>query len=119
MATKEQHLAQVEKNEALAQHLAGNEEFAWALTLIFYAAVHLISVYFAQRGAQFKTHAARENAMRRLYEFEQVRRHDDELKRESEFARYDCKPVTVDGFQRSRLRYGRLQGHMQRMLSDV
>ena len=117
MATKEQHLQQVAQNESLAQKLSDLDEFGWALTLLFYGAVHLLSAYFVQRGLRYTTHAARELAMRRERQLEQVSRHYDELKRESEYARYDCKVITRADFERSRIRYGRLQGHMQRLVS--
>ena len=117
MATKEEHLAEVARNEALAAKLSELGEFGWGLTLLFYAAVHMMSAYFVQSGSRFTTHAAREVAMRRDRTLDQVSRHYDELKRQSEYARYDCKAMSRADFERSRIRYGRLQGHMQRLVS--
>lgn len=117
MATKEQHLAEVTRNESLASRLAEMREYGWALTLLFYASVHLIQAYLVEVGDPAATHAARETQLKRRRPLGPVINHYDALKKDSEAARYDCHSFTESEYQRAQIRYGRLQGHMQRLLS--
>ena len=116
MATKEQHVGEAAHDETLARSLAAMNEFGWAVTLLFYASVHLIQAYLVQLGRITSTHSARENAMERIRPLQPVQRHYDTLKIASEAARYDCLVMTQADFERAQIRYRRLQGHMQRLL---
>jgi hypothetical protein len=110
-------MSQVARNENLARRLAAQGEPAWAITVLFYAAVHLVQSYLASKGAIPSTHAARETAIERDAALRPITRHYEILKRTSEIARYDCEPFSEADFANAQFRYGRLQGHMQRLLS--
>jgi hypothetical protein len=117
MATREQHLLEAARNEVLAGKLADMGEMAWAVTVLFYASVHLVQAYLTSRSAAPSTHAARDVAIERDAALRPILRHYDILKKASEIARYDCRPFVADDFQEAQFRYMRLQGHMQRLVS--
>jgi hypothetical protein len=117
MVSKEDHLAEAAKNQALAGRLTEMNEYGWATTLLFYSAVHLVEAYLVGTGTATSNHAARDARMKRQRPLREVVAHYDRLTRVSEDARYNCVVPTHADFERLRIRYGRLQGHMQRLLS--
>ena len=46
-----EHIAQAEKNEGLYDNLVGTEFNDWAVTALFYAALHYIDAYIVSRTA--------------------------------------------------------------------
>ena len=104
MPTIEKHLDQVRRNEALAHRLL-NEPGAvpeWAITLLFYAAVHLVEAYFAYVGVphpdppQRQTHANRRRLMRERVELSDTRAIFYQLQADSETMRYECGAISVN-----------------------
>ena len=94
MPSQDEHLAQARDNEALSDFLLEQSEdrfFGWAVTTVFYAAVHYGRAFLRSKNAAvitshpgFETHFLRVSRDQSLYNL--YRR----LKDESERARYDC-----------------------------
>lgn len=85
-----EHLAHrvcAESNEELAAELADTAHYEWAVTLVFYSALHYFDCFFAARGQRQRVHHARniqiENRFPDLWK--KYRR----LQTMSEQARYD------------------------------
>src|SRR5215213_8054674 len=98
MATKEQHLAEAAHYETLASTLAQMGEAGWGVTLLFYAAVHLVQAYLVMSGPLPTSHAAREVMMQRDPALRPVERHYGILKKRSEISRYDCELFSDEDF---------------------
>jgi uncharacterized protein (UPF0332 family) len=98
MKTRDEHLKQAKANEAHADALLQNaspESLAWAVTALFYSAVHYGRAFLAaSRTPTITSHVGFESYFRRSWKvtpttpdvFDLYRR----LKDESEAARYDC-----------------------------
>jgi hypothetical protein len=115
MATRAQHLSEAARNEVLAARLGDLGEWSWAVTVLFYASVHLIQAYLASSGSFPTSHSARESAIEHDNSLRPILRHYETLKKRSEAARYECIGMSADDFQNPQFRYGRLKGHMQRL----
>jgi len=96
MPTREDHLATAERNLVFAEQVKANGNFLeWAVTALFYAAVHYGRAFISAKGGPamtshrgFETHFVRIGGDQGLYATYR------ELKDESERARYDCVQYT-------------------------
>jgi hypothetical protein len=92
MPSEDEHLMQAKENEALAEFLLDHDRFlGWAVSSIFYAAVHYGRAFMRSQNGPvitshrgFETHFLRHTRDQALYNL--YRR----MKDESERARYDC-----------------------------
>ena len=96
MATKNQHLQKVDANESFADRLDVTDPCSagWAITALFYAAVHQVEAYFASVSQRYVTHKSRNSAIQRDIRIREI--YDDyrELSDMSREARYDCSILT-------------------------
>src|SRR5688572_21223907 len=104
MPDLEIHLAQVARNEAAAGHLASIGEYAWAVTCLFYAALHLVEAHLRRIGRTSQSHLSREAQMRELAELNVLRILYKDLQRLSEDGRYGCRTFSRAEFNRVRTR---------------
>lgn len=97
MPTTDQHVAQAELNERLSLRLQ-DEDPAWAVTLLFYAAVHYVEAFFYTFPTQrrlplhYDNHMSRTPAVRAR--IPRVFKHYMRLLDESIDARYRCVAFT-------------------------
>ena len=68
MAHPDRHFDQARQNRALAEHLLASyatdpTALQWAVTMAFYAALHCLTGYLAQRGVQVYNHQTRDAAI--------------------------------------------------------
>ncbi len=62
MPSRAEHEAKAQANERIAAqfHLADSDEVAWAVTILFYAALHYLEAYFDETaGAHYSLHTDR------------------------------------------------------------
>lgn len=103
MSTTEEHLDQVRRNEELAHRLLSGPSPVpeWAVTLLFYAAVHLAEAYFSHAGVPHpdpphrQTQLNRRRLMRARPELVELRDLYNQLQSDRENARYDCRQFSV------------------------
>ena len=99
MPTEAAHLDEVQRNEGVADMLlqSAGPYPEWAITALFYAALHLAEAYFFRIGVghsappQRRVHFQRERLMLRLGALRNVVDSYKILKTYSENARYDCR----------------------------
>ena len=89
MATRDEHLAQAAHNELVAEALVAASHYDWAVTALFYAALHLIQAWLSQSQNPPGNHAARERVMSNSAELRGVLDSYNALRARSESARYD------------------------------
>ena len=98
MPTLDEHLANTARNEVLAERLASLDA-GWAVTCLFYAALHLIEAYLSQTSAANKNHREREASVRHAVELNRIATSYTRLKKESENSRYKCVEFSAASFR--------------------
>jgi len=88
--TQQDHIEQAAHNESLALSLAATPHTDWAVTALFYAALHLLDAYTTPQG-RLKSHQKRIGFVYRSPDFSSVASHYRELLDRSQDARYDCE----------------------------
>ena len=109
MPSEDEHLAQARANEEFADFLLAHDDdryLGWAVTSVFYAAVHYGRAFLRAKGGPaitshpgFETHfvrLARDQSLYNLYR---------RLKDESERARYDCASYTKTDIDELKQKY--------------
>jgi len=87
---RHEHLARARGNEELAKTLDRSKGLCvdWAITMLFYAAVHYIDAYLAFSGSRPKNHQQRDNAVEHNGSLAPIWNDYRRLKDLSEEARY-------------------------------
>jgi hypothetical protein len=121
MPSRESHLGQAEGNAEFAGDLLNRDWSAacadWAVSALFYSAVHLVDAYLATMDAHPETHTIRGNWVARTDKLKPVYSNYEELRNRSEDARYKCrhfKPAQVRAIRSSD--HDPLQEHVLRLL---
>lgn len=97
MPTSVQHLAKANANEAFAHSLdrTTTVRAEWAITILFYVAVHYTQAYFAKSGRVYTQHIKRDSAIHRDPNLSRIYVDYRELETYSVDARY-CMPDFTD-----------------------
>lgn len=99
MAAEDQHLDQYAHNIAAAQLLAESELWDWAVTALFYSALHLAQAYIVRSGIVAESHRARNRRMLEMVEVRPIVNSYRTLQDESEHARYECRYFSHSDFE--------------------
>ena len=94
--TSEQHLDKADANETfvLGLGLKNQAEIDWAITALFYCALHHVQAYFVKMGGDVPfRHAHRDRAIRRDKKLKPIYRNYLRLKDRSRIVRYDLLPI--------------------------
>lgn len=101
MPSTVEHLSLADANLTLYQKLLDIGEVEWAMTLLFYAALHLGRAVCAAKNITVAAHEQFEHIMVRQIRCPgHIYKHYRDLKTESEACRYDCKKMTASEVQR-------------------
>ena len=86
-----EHLAKARQNELFASSmdLSSGAHIDWALTILFYAALHYVQAYFAARGKTHRMHRTRDSAVGRDPNISAIYHDYRELQHFSRQARYE------------------------------
>jgi len=92
LPNKPQHLKKALENESLASslNLAVPAAPDWAITMLFYAAVHYVEAFFSKTGHHLKRHKLRVNAIQGNAQLRPLYQDYRELQTYSETARYQA-----------------------------
>jgi hypothetical protein len=120
MPTAEQHQRQAEHNRAFVQSfdLDTSPYLDWAVTAIFYTALHLEEWYLRTRGLTGRRdHQLRDAYIARMSELKGIYAEYTELKYQSEASRYECVSFTPGSIKNDLLpRLDRLETHIRSLL---
>jgi hypothetical protein len=122
MPSRQDHLAFALQNEQLAPRVAAMGEYGWGITVLFYAALHLVQAYLVDSaGKPPRNHAARETRITRSVDLVAIHREYKYLKYlkwASERSRYDGKAFSESDFRSVEDgRYSRLASYMRRLVT--
>jgi hypothetical protein len=87
--SRQQHLVKAESNQRLAIAFQNGPHVDWSVTVLFYAALHLVEAALAP-AVHSPNHSARHQTVQVDPRFQQIYRHYRELYYRSLDARYDC-----------------------------
>ncbi|MBS1823530.1 MAG: hypothetical protein JST61_16420 [Acidobacteria bacterium] len=101
MATSQEHVAKADNNAAFGKSLdLGSQcNIDWALTALFYSAVHYVDAYLANSGNPphaYNTHGKRERFVATDSKLKRVNREYMDLKNFGINARYYCSVTKAD-----------------------
>jgi hypothetical protein len=88
------HLAKAESNQALAVALQRGSHVEWSVTVLFYAALHLVEAILAP-PVHSKNHLVRDHTVQHHPDLQPIYLHYRELYRRSLDARYNCVMFSV------------------------
>lgn len=111
-----EHLARAQDNEDLARtfNLDDGLEVDWAITLLFYAAIHYVQAFFAARGIVHLDHDARDQAIEQHPILSDISRDYQYLKNKSRSARYDIPNYTREQFEQASARFERIKAFISK-----
>jgi hypothetical protein len=110
------HIAQAEHNEALCRAIGGSQYADWAVTALFYAALHLVDAYLAP-NVHPKTHTVRRGLVDTVAGLRPIRDQYRELEERSRDARYKCIRFTPAAVKELRsVRFEPLKAHLRALL---
>lgn len=98
MPTKEQHIVQAQHNRDFWSNydLDSTTFRDWVVNGIFYEAVHWTEAVLSKRNEHSDNHSERLNSVRRYPETQPIAVDLEQLKQDSENARYRCYGYTAD-----------------------
>ena len=114
-----EHIAQAEKNERLYERLVGTEFNDWAITALFYAALHYVDAYFvSQTGVRPPNHNLRNRLVDRTLNRARVSPAYRELYRLSRKVRYETPSVSTDEAMQVNVRlFDPIRTHIRALLN--
>lgn len=114
-----EHIAQAEKNERLYERLVGTEFNDWAITALFYAALHYVDAYFvSQTGVRPPNHNLRNRLVDRTLNQARVSPAYRELYRLSRKVRYETPSVSTDEAMQVNVRlFDPIRTHIRALLN--
>ncbi len=93
------HVQQATHNEAFYQVIDKNVYSDWAMTVLFYAALHYIDAFLGQVGIHPGGHETRDTILSNRKELRPIYGHYRHLKDCSRNARYYCNSFTLNQLQ--------------------
>lgn len=106
MSSTDEHIKQAKHNEEFAGSFDKKKSpyLDWALTGIFYSAVHYIEALLAVKGKHPKHHGQRTTYLELYINNDKVFDAYDDLKTDSEAARYRCKKIGEKELDESKIK---------------
>jgi uncharacterized protein (UPF0332 family) len=97
MPARDNHLHQAQHNEAfvVSLNLDSTDYLDWAVTGIFYAALHYIESFLATQNIHSSTHASRDRVFQQQQNLKPIYNQYRILKTRSESARYDLQQFNL------------------------
>ena len=99
MASVDEHLDQFEHNLSVSSRLEASGDLDWAVTTLFYAALHLVQAYIVRHGLPADSHRQREQQVLAHAELRQIADQYKALQNQSESARYECRRFSHEEFE--------------------
>ena len=117
MPTALEHHDWADFNARFYAHLGGDESSwqPWAMTALFYIAVHEIQSFLVQHNLARKTHSERLNALRKDSQWATLAQHYDALQQRSRDARYECRVHSQADLAIAELALRQVRGEVARL----
>lgn len=117
MPTKNEHIKKAERNEAFAFFLAEKTKYLdWAITILFYSALHYIDAVLAVSLADPEDHKERKAQMSVNDTTKRVYQEYRTLETASWNSRYFAMPIESDDWNKVKPEFDTLRGHIRSRL---
>ncbi|HEY8692548.1 MAG TPA: hypothetical protein VIR57_07380 [Chloroflexota bacterium] len=106
MPSADRHRAQARRNARASEDFQGLGYHDWAVTALFYSAIHWIDAYLATLNVHSYGHVQQARYVEQIAPIKPLLRHLSQLQRRSEDARYQLLSFTssdVDGLRQEHL----------------
>lgn len=108
-----EHYYQYMKNKELVSEkifsLDDTKYLDWVITILFYAALHLVEMELTKNNVHSEDHVKRNNAVATVSRFKSIRSAYDVLYRESRKARYGCCSFNRDKVEQYRALFDHIE----------
>lgn len=124
MPSREEHLDQARRNESFCSETRSIPFREWVLTGWFYAALHYVEAFFATRhspearSAHKMTHGKRQRRMSGESDLLPIFPDYEELKTQSENARYECYSVSEEDLAEAEALLVRIREHVSPLIGE-
>ncbi len=95
MPSETTHLTQARHNETFFDHIDAGLFGDWAVTTLFYAALHYVDAYLATQGVHPKGHVFRDMEVVKYGKTRTIHAHYRRLEDRSSDARYDAASISA------------------------
>jgi hypothetical protein len=117
LPTKDQHIKKAERNEVFAEFLATKTKYLdWAVTVLFYAALHYIDAILAVSLADPEDHKERKAQMAVNDTTRRVYREYRLIETVSWNSRYFAMPIEAEDWNKVKPEFDALRGHIRSRL---
>jgi hypothetical protein len=100
VATIDEHLDQFQHNDVASQVLArAGDNWDWAVTAMFYAALHLCQAYLIRAGLEANSHGSRDRQMLASPQLRPILDQYRALRNDSQEARYECRRFSLEEYE--------------------
>lgn len=99
MPDQQRHLQYWQSNDALSQRLEREGELDWAVTTMFYSALHLVDAVLSQINSHPRSHGDRDRAMSRVRVLQADYPRYREMSERSRDASYECIAIPANRVQ--------------------
>jgi hypothetical protein len=115
---KQEHLDKADENERLAMSLdlATPGAASWAMTMLFYAALHFVEAYFATKGFHHRSHVKRTDAINNDPALRSVAATYGIMQLDARNARYEAVPCTSADVAKMKANLDRIKAHITPVL---
>ncbi len=121
MPSTGEHIKKAKHNEEFADSFDKKKSpyLDWALTGIFYSAVHYIEAFLATKGIHPRSHAQRTTYIGLYITNDTVFDAHDDLKTNSEIARYHCKKIEEKELDKSKIKLDDIKQTFKKDLPQI
>ena len=113
MPLKPEHISKAEHNEKLAETLSRTAYLDWAVTVIFYAALHYVDAILAASVVHPETHSERNDAIGTNAKLLKIRAEYRILETLSRNARYRSMKIEPADLQEAQNNFSVLRSHLR------
>lgn len=110
-----QHLERARQNEKLAERFAKASNptcIDWAITLLFYSALHLIDGFLAGKNFHPLNHYERGEEIENNGSLSEIHKDYETLQKMSENARYEIADYSKQDYEKALKRFSRIKQHV-------
>lgn len=113
MPSKEEHLLKAERNQKFAETLTATQYLDWAVTVLFYAALHYVDAVLAVSGIDPNDHTERQDAIVRNITLKRIYPEYRTLEVLSRNARYFSLRIEPEDWKRAKDAFDVLRAHIR------
>lgn len=117
MPVSAEHISKAERNEKFAETVSKTAYIEWAVTMLFYSALHYVDAILAASAVHPETHTQRGDAIGTNPTLQAVRAEYRILETLSKNARYRAMKIEPSDLDEAQRNFGVLRAHLRKRMS--